>query len=103
MDRALLRQRQGTGHFSNDIHEFGPGRNDDLGIFAQGLLYRLEFPQQLRIAHEVGVGGLIDESYGLGFAFGGQDLGLLDPLGFLDFCAFDAIRLTLRCIGKISR
>ena len=66
------------------------------------LLHRLQLAQDLGVADEVQLGGLVDQLDGLRLALGGEDLGLPDALRLLDLGAALTVGLRLGGGGVVD-
>ena len=85
----LTSQAMGTqpAEVADHVDELGVAGHDDLAVLVERPLDGFELAQHLGVAHEVLVGGLVDELDGLRLALGLEDLGLVDALGLLDLGA----------------
>ena len=97
------RHRHEPAEVADHVDELGVGGHDDLGILIERPFDGFELAQHLGVAHEVLVGGLVDELDGLRFALAPEDLGLSRALGLLDLGAPGAVGLGLGRGGEVDR
>ena len=102
MAGRLFFEGEDACHVAYYVDKFRAGWDHDFCVGAEGLFYGFEFSEELCVADEVFVCGVVDESDGFGLSFGGEYLCLPDAFGFFDLRSFEAVGFSFGGVGEIE-